>query len=49
MQLYIAGDRTAPSLSCPGDIPKVADKIQVNTKVYWEKLIAVDEKDGEIT
>ena len=48
MELYIAGDRTAPSLSCPGDMTEIADKIQVNTKVYWTEPIAVDEKDGRI-
>ncbi|KAL5012411.1 hypothetical protein ScPMuIL_010962 [Solemya velum] len=42
-------DRTKPRLTCPPDITRVADPIQVNTKVWWtEPDTAWDDRDGNV-
>ncbi|KAK3102731.1 hypothetical protein FSP39_013507, partial [Pinctada imbricata] len=42
-------DNTPPSLQCPNDIYKEADRLQVNTKVSWTEPRAYDNRDGTIT
>lgn len=46
----VTGDNTPPLMDqvCGQDIPRTADKLQVNTIVTWPENNAWDEVDGSV-